>query len=207
MKLRYSTTSPFVRKCMATAMEAGVADDLDLEPANPWDPDTDVVERNPIGKIPVLVLDGGDVLFDSPVICEYLDSLRAPPRLFPPAGAARWRAMTRMALADGLMDAAVLRRRELMRPAGERSPWWIDRQLGIVTRAVDAMEREASAWRGVDIGLLSTAVALGYLDFRMPDFAWRENRPGLAAWCEEFSSRPSLRDTAPHERIEPRNPS
>lgn len=206
MKLRYSTTSPFVRKCMAAAMEAGVADDLELETANPWDPDTDVVEQNPIGKIPALVLDDGGVLFDSPVICEYLDSLRAPPRLFPPAGAARWRAMTRMALADGLMDAAILWRRELMRPAGERSPSWIDRQLGIVTRAVDAMEREAGAWRGVDIGLLATAIALGYLDFRMPDFAWRENRPGLAAWCEEFSSRPSIRDTVPRERTEPRNP-
>ena len=199
MKLRYSTTSPFVRKCMATAIEAGVVNDLELEKANPWDPDTDIIEQNPIGKIPALTRDDGSILFDSPVICEYLDSLGKPPRLFPPEGDARWRAMTRMALADGLMDAAILRRRELMRPTNERSSWWAERQLGVVTRAADAMEQDAGTCRGIDIGLLATAVALGYLDFRMPDFAWREGRPDLAAWYEDFSSRPSIRNTEPYE--------
>ena len=199
MKLRYSTTSPFVRKCMATAIEAGVVADLELETTNPWDPDTDVATQNPIGKIPALTLHDGSVLFDSPVICEYLDSLRDPPRLFPPEGGARWRALTRMALADGLMDAAILRRRELMRPADEQSSWWVARQFGIVERAVDAMEQEADAYDGVDIGLLTTAISLAYLDFRVPDLAWREGHPGLSAWHQRFSQRPSVQVTEPHE--------
>lgn len=199
MKLRYSTTSPFVRKCMATAIEAGVADDLELETTNPWDPDTDVATDNPIGKVPALTIADESVLFDSAVICEYLDARRDAPRLFPPEGAARWRALTRMALADGLLDAAILRRRELMRPADEQSSWWMERQLGVVERAVDAMEGKADAYRDIDIGLLTTAIALSYLDFRIPEFAWREKRPRLSAWYEEFSQRPSIRDTEPHE--------
>ena len=184
---------------MATAIEAGVATDLELETTNPWDPDTDVTAHNPIGKIPALTLPDGDVLFDSPVICEYLDSLRDPPQLFPPEGTARWRALTRMALADGLMDAAILRRRELMRPAREQSPWWVERQLGIVGRAVDAMEEQAEAYDGIDIGLLTTAISLSYLDFRVPDLAWRDGRPRLSAWYQQFSQRPSIQDTEPLE--------
>ena len=199
MKLRYSTTSPFVRKCMATAIEAGVAHDLKLETTNPWDPDTDIANQNPIGKIPALTLPDGSVLFDSPVICEYLDSLRELPRLFPPEGPLRWRAVTRMALADGLMDAAILRRRELMRDAGEQSAWWVERQYGIVTRAMGAMEVEAEYYTGIDIGLLTTAVSLSYLDFRLPEFDWRGTHPRLAAWYLEISERSSLKETAPRE--------
>ena len=184
---------------MATAIESGVVADLELETTNPWDPDTDVTVQNPIGKIPALTLPGGDVLFDSPVICEYLDSLRDAPRLFPPEGAVRWRALTRMALADGLMDAAILRRREPMRPPDEQSPWWVERQLGIVERAIDAMEAEAEAYDGIDIGLLTTAISLSYLDFRMSDLAWRDGHPHLSAWYGRFSQRPSVQDTEPYE--------
>ncbi len=199
MKLRYSTTSPFVRKCMATAIEAGVSGDLELETTNPWDPATDIATQNPIGKIPALTLPDGSVLFDSPVICEYLDSLREPPRLFAPEGPLRWQALTRMALADGLMDAAILRRRELMRDADEQSAWWMERQLGIVERAVDAMEAAADTYTGIDIGLLTTGISLGYLDFRLPDFDWREDHPRLASWYQEIAARPSLQDTTPRE--------
>ena len=199
MKLRYSTTSPFVRKCMATAIEAGVVGGLELESTNPWDPNTDIGADNPIGKVPALTIDDGSVLFDSPVICEYLDSLRDDARLFPAEGSERWQALTRMALADGLLDAAILRRREIMRLAEEQSPWWMERQLGIVNRALDAMEIDSNIFDGVDIGLLTIAIALGYLDFRLPELDWRETHPRLAAWYAEFSQRPSLRDTVPHE--------
>jgi glutathione S-transferase len=199
LKLRYSTTSPFVRKCLATAIEAGVVSELELETTNPWDPDTDVTTDNPIGTIPALTLSDGDILFDSPVICEYLDSLRDPPRLFPPEGAARWRALTKMALADGLMDAAILRRREMMRPADEQSPWWVERQHGIVERTVNAMEEQAESYDGIDIGLLTSAISLSYLDFRVPDLAWRDGHPRLSSWYEQFSQRPSIQDTEPHE--------
>ncbi len=184
---------------MAIAIEAGVVDDLELETTNPWDPGSDIATQNPIGKIPALTLSDGSVLFDSPVICEYLDSLSEPPRLFPPKGPLRWQAMTRMALADGLMDAAILRRRELMRNAGEQSSWWAERQFGIVTRALGAMETEAEDYTGIDIGLLTTAISLGYLDFRLPEFNWRVSHPRLAAWHLEFSRRPSLKDTEPSE--------
>ena len=180
-------------------MEARVVSQLELEITNPWDPNTDVIAQNPIGKIPSLTLLDGNVLFDSPVICEYLDSLRDPPRLFPPEGSKRWRALTTMALADGLMDAAILRRREMMRPENEQSPWWVERQHGIVERAVDAMEEQAKAYDGIDIGLLTTAISLSYLDFRMPDLAWRDGRPRLSTWYEWFSQRPSIQDTEPHE--------
>lgn len=184
---------------MATAIEAGVADDLELETTNPWDPNTDIAGNNPIGKIPALVLPDGRVLFDSPVICEYLDSLNKGSPLYPSSKAARWLALTRMALADGLMDAAILRRRELMRSEGEQSPSWIERQVAVVKRSLDAMEAEAGSYSGVDIGLLTIAIASGYMDFRWPELDWRKNHSRLAAWYEEFSKRPSMRDTEPHE--------
>jgi glutathione S-transferase len=197
MKLRYSSTSPFVRKCFATAIEVGVNDRLERIVTDPWDPATDVSADNPVGKIPALVTDDGDTLYDSPVICEYIDSLGTETRLFPPAGRSRWIALRRMALADGLLDATILRRRERMRPSGEQSPSWIERQSRVIDRTLDAMEREAADYDAIDIGLLTTGIALGYLDFRAPEKAWRQGRPVLAAWYATFQDRPSMAATAP----------
>ena len=131
MKLHYNVASPFVRKVMAVAIETG--QDGRLEPVTPTmtpiKPDADLVQDNPLGKVPCLVTDDGAALYDSRVICEYLDSLHDGPKMFPPAGPARWRALRRQAEGDGIMDAAVLARYEtFLRPKERRWPEWIEGQ-------------------------------------------------------------------------------
>lgn len=204
MKLRYSPTSPYVRKVMVTAIETGLADDIELIPTNVWKEDGDIVLLNPLGKVPTLVTGGGEVLYDSPVICEYLDALHDGIRLFPPAGGARWTALRQQALADGILDAAVLRLLEGRRPPGERSAAWAERQKGCVERGHDALEAEADAGLlagDVTIGWISVGCALGWLDFRFPDDHWRAGREVLADWFEEFCKRPSMRETVPKEPV------
>ncbi len=199
MKLRFSPTSPYVRKCLAVAIETGLEERIEIVDTNPLDPGTDLPENNPLGKIPALVTDDGEALYDSRVICEYLDSLHDRAKLFPASGEARWRTLKLMALADGIEDAAVLRMFERRRPAEKRSADWNARQRKKVTRALDALEEEAPSFEGVDIGLIAAACALGYLDFRFPDEDWRNGRPRLEAWYEEFAKRPSLARTVPKE--------
>lgn len=198
MKLRYSPASPYVRKILATAIETGLDDGIELVPANVWDPATDIARDNPLGKVPALITDGGEALYDSPVICEYLDSLHGGQPLFPPAGGARWRALRRQALGDGILDAGILRLLEGRRPESERSSGWIERQKNVVGRALDAFEDEAGDLDGpVTIGHVTLGVALGYLDFRYADDAWRDGRPGLDAWYAAFSERRSMTATVP----------
>lgn len=199
MKLRFAPTSPFVRKCLATAIEAGLEGRLELIATNPMDPADDLATVNPLGKVPVLVTDEGEALYDSRVICEYLDALSTDAKLFPAEGNARWRALRLMALGDGILDAGVLRRYESLRPAAERSRAWDERQREKITRALDALEGEAEAFEGVDIGLITVASALGYLDFRFGQENWRLARPTLAPWYAEFSKRPSIALTVPKE--------
>jgi glutathione S-transferase len=153
----------------------------------------------PLAKVPALTTDDGVVLYDSRVICEYLDSLHQGPKLFPASGAARWTALRRLALGDGICDAAVLNRYEIaLRPEERRWPEWTQGQMRKVRGALDALEAEAGSFgNGVDIGLIAIGCALGYLDFRYPDERWREKRPKLAAWFETFSKRPSMAATAP----------
>ncbi|MBM3565399.1 MAG: glutathione S-transferase [Alphaproteobacteria bacterium] len=200
MKLRYSPISPYVRKVCAVALETGLFGRLELAPTNVWASDTDIGRDNPLGKVPALTTDGGEVLYDSPVICEYLDSLHDGAKLFPPAGGARWTALRRQALADGILDASVLRLLEGKRKDGERSPGWIERQRTAVGRALDALEDEAGDFgHGVTIGHIAVGCALGYLDFRFPADDWRLRRPKLAAWHEEFSKRLSMSRTVPKD--------
>lgn len=196
MKLRYSPTSPFARKVLAIAVEAGLRDRIALVPTDAWAPGTDLVKDNPLCKVPALVLDGGEVLYDSPVICEYLDSLHDGIKLFPATGGARWTALRRQALADGLMDAAVARRLEEKRPDGERSQGWIDRQTAAMTRALDALEDEADQLgQQPTIGHIAIACALGYVDLRFDADNWRRTRPALADWCDLFFQRRSMVET------------
>jgi glutathione S-transferase len=203
MKLRYSPASPYVRKCLALAHEAGLAGRIDLVPTVTADPCSGLANDNPLGKIPALATDDGQVLFDSPVICEYLDSLHGGGKFLPPAGSARWTALRRQALADGLLDAALLRRYESARPADEQSPGWHDKQKAVITRALDALEAEADRLGDpadpVDIGRIAVGCALGYLDFRFAADAWREGRPKLARWYEGFAKRPSMAATVPKD--------
>jgi glutathione S-transferase len=195
MKLRYAPTSPFVRKVLVVAQEAGLESHIERLTTNPWAADTDLPEQNPLSKVPALVTDEGEVLIDSPVICEYLDSLGSG-ALFPATGAARWQALKLQALADGIMDAAILRRLEGNRPDGERSTSWSERQARGVQRTLDLLDGQAESWNDkVTIGQISVGCACGYLDFRFGHEDWRPGRAQLAAWWQRFAERPSMRAT------------
>ncbi len=197
MQLRFSPTSPYVRKVLVVAHELGLADRIERVDTNPWVPDPALFRDNPLGKVPALTTDDGDVLFDSPVICEYLDTLGGP-RLFPEQGRPRWQALRLQALGDGVLDAAVLRRLETQRPSEERSKDWEVLQQDAVGRSLDALEHEAAHWDdALNIGHVAVGCALGYLDFRFNAEDWREEHPTLAAWFQIFAARPSMAATVP----------
>lgn len=204
MKLRYSPASPYVRKCLVLAHEAGLAGRIDIVPTVTADPASGLAGDNPLGKIPALIVRDGQVLFDSPVICEYLDSLHRRPKLIPARGKARWTALRRHALADGILDASLLRRYEGMRPANERSVTWDEKQKGVVTRALDVLEKEAKdlskpGGKRTTIGHIAIGCALGYLDFRFGAENWRAGRPNLARWYEAYAKRPAMAATVPKD--------
>ena len=201
MKLYYSSASPYVRKVLVCAHECGLSDQIELVPTKvvPSEPNRDYARVAPLMKVPSLERDDGSVLFDSAVICEYLDSKSKGPRLFPAPGDARWQALRLHALADGILDAAVLCRYEnVVRPAELRWKAWIDGQLLKVDQALDFLEHNAGELEGLHIGAVGVGCALGYLDFRYADRNWRGGRPKLAAWWETASRRPSFEKTVPH---------
>lgn len=195
MKLRYSTTSPFVRKVHVLAIETGQIDRIELVKTVTTDPD--LGRNNPLQKVPALELDDGTSLYDSRVICEYLDA-QAGGKFFPPAGPARWTALRRQALADGMADAAVLRMMEGKKPENLRSADWDKRQKLKVTQGLAALEADHLGPQ-LDIGTLTVAIVLDYLDFRFRAEDWRPAHPKLAAWHKTFSERASLRKTLPHD--------
>ena len=204
MKLWHSSASPFVRKVMVLAHETGLAGQLVVVEAstNAVARNPDLVKDNPVGKIPALVADDGTVLFDSRVICAYLDTLHDGPKLAPArdGGVDSFRLMTLEALGDGIMDAAVLTRYEqALRPPEKRWSDWETGQLAKVASGLDDLEaRWMAALEGpLCIGVISVACALGYLDYRFADMGWREGRPALAAWHAAFSERPSMKVTMP----------
>ncbi len=170
---------------------------IGLTPVNPSD---DLNADNPLGKIPALVLDDGTSLYDSRVICEYLDTQGAG-GLFLVDGQSRWLALQRQACADGICDAAILARYEgFVRPEEKRWNDWSDAQKNKFRRALVALESGCAGYGDtVDIGTLSVAIALDYLDFRYADEAWRDQCPALAEWHNKISTRASLQNTMPHE--------
>ncbi len=197
MKLYFSPASPFVRKVRVTAHELGLSERIELISITltPVSPHEQLRSSNPLGKIPALLTDEGTTLYDSPVICEYLDSLAGGNLIFPAAGAARWTALRRQALADGIMDAAVLTRyEEAVRPRELRWQRWVDSQFLKVRTALDVLERE-SLQDTFDIGTISIACALSYLDLRFAGEEWRMSRPKLSDWAAAIATRPSLAAT------------
>lgn len=190
MKLYYSPTSPFVRKVVVTAIEAGLDAQITRIPTNPWQNPPELVHDNPLSKVPCLVTADGLALFDSPVICEYLDSVGGG-TMVPPAGPARWRALRLQAIGDGLMDAAINRRMDMTRPAEDARTAVMTRQAGLVFNALNVLEQE-SLTQHMDIGAMTIACALGYLDFRFQDEPWRDGRPSLTSWYTIFATRPAL---------------
>ncbi len=191
MRLWYSKTSPFVRKVLVVAHEAGMADRIELV-TDSGDMEGLVSADNPLAKIPCLVTDDGMMrLFDSPVICEYLDTSFNASRLHPPVGAERWLALRRQALGDGIAEAALLCRYESLRPEPQRSPEWVAKQQAKILRGLDSLEHELHGGP-VTIGDVTVACALSYLDLRFPELAWRDGRPQLANWYGVFAQRPSM---------------
>jgi glutathione S-transferase len=200
MKLRTSATSPYARKCVIVALETGLASRIEMVPTSPW-VENDLPQDNPLGRIPVLITSGGEALFDSPVICQYLDSLHDGQRLVPETGAARWTQARLEALGDGILDAALAKRIETsMRPEDKRWPGWVERQGKAITRGLDVLEEECFAW-GDDfmIGQITVAAVLGYLDFRFPAENWRDHRPRLTSWYAKTARRASVVQTEPNE--------
>jgi len=197
MKLRFSPTSPYVRKVMITAIETGQESVIEKVATNPWDPETDLPDDNPLGKVPALVVDEGLTLFDSPVICEYL-SERVGATLVPAGGINRWRVLRLQALGDGILDAAVTRLLESKRPEELQKADWVERQKRTIGRAVDSLEAEVGRWGDeLSLGQITVAAALGYLDFRFPGDEWRRGRHALTDWYEAFAQRPSMKATVP----------
>lgn len=198
MKLYHNAASPFVRKVRVVISETGQSVELADVFITPTKPGESVPTVNPLGKIPTLERDGGAALYDSRVICRYLDDIAGgglypdPPRL--------WETLTLEATADGIMDAAILMVYEgRVRPADLQFDDWVEAQWSKVARALDVLEaRWLSHLAGpLDIGQIGVGCALGYLDFRHGGRQWREGRPGLAQWFAGFSDRPSMQATAP----------
>jgi len=189
-----------VRKCLVAADELGLADRIERLPAaaNPINRDQTVVASNPLGKVPTLITDDGAVLYDSRVICEYLNDL-ADGELLPRRGGARWRTLVEQSLADGISDAAVLARYETaMRPEALRWDAWTAGQLEKIASGLAALEaRAVDLGDRVDLGTIAFGCALGYLDFRFASLAWRDGHPNAAAWFEWFGGRDSMVATRP----------
>lgn len=199
MKLYFSPTSPFVRKCLVVAHEVGLYGQIEkaVTLTHPVDRNPVLVADNPLGKIPALRTDAGRVLFDSRVICEYLNDL-AKGSIFPAESDARWIALVDQALADGMADAALLARYEATaRPKEFQWQPWAQGQIQKITSGLTQFDRAASGLEGrVDIGTIGLACALSYLDLRFPDLDWHDAHPALDRWYVEFSKRPSMRETA-----------
>jgi glutathione S-transferase len=196
MKIAYSPASPYVRKVMACAIARGIADKIEIWKIGTTDPLLKTV--NPLSKVPTLVTDDGMALYDSPVICEYIDSIGPAPALFPAPGPARWKALLLQALGDGIMDASQPRRREIALPQDEGRTSWIALQRGKVDMAIAALEADAASLGDLaTIGDITIGCALGYLDFRFAHEPWRVAAPKLAAWYARVGALPPLADTVP----------
>ncbi len=203
MKLIGSSASPYVRKVRVVMAEKKL--DYRFQEEDVWSADTGISVSNPLGKVPCLVMEGGEAVFDSRVIVEYLDTLSPVGKLIPQQGRERAEVKTWEALADGLMDAAILARLEATWPGrldGERSQAWIDRQMAKVQASLKAMGQglgDKPFCSGIHLSLSDIAVgcALGWLEFRFPQIAWRAEHPNLARLLDKLMQRPSFAETAP----------
>lgn len=196
-RLLHSPTSPYARKVRVCLIEKGVEDQVVLVAVNPLGDDTGELRRsNPLGKVPALVIDDGRVIIDSPIICEWLDAIAPEPRLIPINLDGRLDVLTRQAIADGVADAAFSLVMEARRPEAQRSPEWTERWTAAIKWGVTTLGERVASDR-FDLGDIATAVALLYLDFRLPALGWRNANPELASWADRVAERPSLAQTRP----------
>lgn len=203
MKLLGSKTSPYVRKVRIVMLEKKL--DYVFVPEDVWSEQTTITETNPLGKVPCLIMEAGEALFDSRVIVEYLDTLSPVGKLIPAVGRERAEVKTWEALADGVLDAAILARLEATwvgRSPAERSQAWIDRQLGKIYTSLKAMSKglgDKPYCAGIHLSLADVAVgcALSYMDFRFPQINWRSDYPNLQKLLDKLMLRPSFAETRP----------
>lgn len=202
MKLIGSTASPFVRKVRIFAAEKRIEYDIELD--NVWSPDAKVQAINPLGKVPALILDDGSSLFDSRVIVEFLDTVSPIGKLIPSDSRDRIEVKRWEALADGVLDAAVLARLENARKTGEKSKAWADRQMDKVSRGLAAMDKQLGdkpwcAGNAFSLADIAVGTCLGWLDFRFASLGWKDKYPNLARHLAKLNERPSFIETVPRE--------
>ncbi|MDB5893564.1 MAG: glutathione S-transferase [Rhodoferax sp.] len=203
MKLHWSPRSPFVRKVVIVLLECGLRERVEFvrSVVAMAEPNLALMRDNPLSQIPTLVRDDGAVLYDSPLICEYLDTLHDGAPMCPPSGAARWLTLRRQALADGLLAVLLLWRQERIKTQVQQEPTWLAAFRLKIDIGLAALEGEADSFDAVhlDIGQIAIGCMLSYLDYRFADFNWRAPHPCLAAWHAQFSQRPSVLASVPDD--------
>jgi len=199
MKLIYGIPSPYSRKARIAILEKGLGDHIRFIAHNPFEEPEAVRAANPIGKVPALILEDGTTLFDSPVICEYVDCLSTDTLLFPASGKERWRVLRWQALADGILDATYNISCEYRRDESRRSLTWIDLWASSISRGLDVLENEINSFPDhITIAHIAVACVPDYIELRAADHVnWRDKRPSLAKWFDTFSDRESMIGTRP----------
>jgi glutathione S-transferase len=201
MKLYYSGASPFVRKVMVTAIETGLDKKIEKMPTTvtPVSPNKDLAKDNPLMKVPTLLLDDGTALYDSYVICEYLNSKSRGVKLLPESGKSRWQVLTLHATANGITEAGLLARyEEVLRKPEVRNGEWVQGQIAKVNYGLDQLENSPKLLSGrVNLGQIAAGCAIGWLEFRKPAGDIRKGRPKLFTWYDKFVQRPSMQATLP----------
>ena len=197
MKLFVSPTSPYARKCRALIIEKSLEHKIEVIECDPRSDPADLLDANPLGKVPALTRDGAPALMDSPLICEFIDSLDDE-NWIPKRGASRILVLRQQALADGLIDLTIGRRIEMQRDTDKQWDFWSDRWERGIKRTLEALNDDRGQYeRSVDLGALSVAVALHYLDLRFAEYDWRAEYPELAAFAARWDQRASFAQTRP----------
>ena len=197
MKLYTSPTSPYGRKAHMLILELGLENQIEISNKVPMEDPQDLHDSNPIGKVPCLVFEDGQSLYDSPVICEYIDAQNGH-KFVSAQGDERWDCLRRQALGDGVLDACFNRTMERLKPQEQRSDLWLERWRNAIYRGLDVMGNEVTVTNErFDLGDITAVCALGYLDLRHDDLEWRKGRDELAAWFETMSNRASIEATKP----------
>lgn len=198
LQLLCSETSPYARKVRITVLELGLENQVQQVNNSPLESNAELLASNPLSKVPALRLANGDSLYDSRVICEYLDSLVEHKNLIPQAGDARWQCLKLQALADGMMDAAVAIIFERKRTDTMPSQYWLSRWEQALNRGLEHLDKEVdNLSQQFDLAAIAATATLGYLDFRHPQRDWRAEHPNLAAWHADCGKRESVRNTQP----------
>lgn len=197
MKLIYSPTSPYARKVRIVARECGI-DGFEEIQDNPLSENNMVDQYSPLGKVPCLVLDDGTALFDSPVICEYLDMISSSIKVLPASGMERIKVLKDQAFGDGIIDAVFSTAMENKKEDGEPSAFWLKRWEAVVRRSLDVLENQIPSREDrLDLGAITLICALGYIDLRMSHIDWRRLHPNLEVWWHKHAKRASVVETAP----------